>query len=49
MTDYLDDYSCHECGNYTPDGSWCDECLDEVDIDLHEEQRRGRISEEQEY
>ena len=22
--------------NYTPDGSWCDKCLDEVDIDLHE-------------
>ena len=43
-----DDYSCPDCGNYTSDGSWCEECLDEVDIEAYEEQRRERLFEEQE-
>ena len=46
MTDPLE---CPDCGDYTPDGSWCEKCLDEVDIEAHEESRRDRLFEEQEY
>ena len=45
---YEEDLSC-TCGKYTSDGSWCDECLDDVDIEAHEEQRRERMREQNEY
>ena len=44
----IDDYSCPDCREYTPDGSWCEKCLDEVDIEVHEESRREQLFEEQE-
>lgn len=43
------DYECPDCHCYTPDGSWCDRCLDAVDLDEYEERKRERIAEEQEY
>ena len=38
-----------DCGTYTESGSWCDSCLDKVDLDEHEERKRKRLFEEQEY
>jgi len=49
MQEPINEYSCPDCGDYTPDGSWCEKCLDEVDIEAHEESRRDRLFEEQEY
>lgn len=39
---------CPDCSEYTPDGSWGEKCLDEVDIEAHEESRRERLFEEHE-
>lgn len=44
-----DDNYCIDCGNYSPDSAWCDECLDKLDIDEHEERKRERLAEQQEY
>lgn len=43
-----DDNHCIDCGNYSPDSSWCDECLD-TDIEEYEERKRERLAEQQEY
>jgi hypothetical protein len=40
---------CPDCSNYTHDGSWCEDCLDDVDLDEHEERKRSMLFEEQEY
>ena len=48
MQEPLDAYTCPDCGDYTPDGSWCEKCLGEVDIEAHEESRREILFEEQE-
>jgi len=47
--DYVDDLECPSCGGYSPNGGWCDICLDAVDLDQYEQDRRERIAEEQEY
>jgi len=46
-----DAMSCHECGNYSQDGSWCQDCLDKCDDQLeeYEERKRARLAEQQEY
>ena len=45
----LEEYCCPDCGTYIESGSWCDPCLDKVDLDEHEERKRKRLFEEQEY
>jgi hypothetical protein len=40
--------SCSECGTYTHDGSWCEDCLDEIDLDEYEERKRQWLAEAQE-
>jgi hypothetical protein len=47
---HIEDNTCLSCSSYSPDNSgWCDECLDEVDIDALEERKRRRIAENNEY
>lgn len=45
----LDYFECPECGDFSPEGYWCDKCLDKADIEEHEERRREWIAEQQEY
>lgn len=47
--DFVDYFECPECGDFSPDGGWCDECLDKVDIEEHEERKREWMREQQEY
>ena len=49
MDETLDYFECPECGDYSPEGGWCESCLDKVDIEEHEERRREWLAEQQEY
>ena len=47
-TNSLDENTCRDCGDYAKDGGWCEQCLD-VDLEEHEERKRTRLAEAQEY
>lgn len=49
MNEPLDYFECPECGDYSPDGGWCEGCLDKIDIEAHEERKREGLAEAQEY
>ena len=51
MFEGFEDDECPDCGRYTKSGSWCNQCLDEKDLDLDESEERKRnwLQENQEY
>lgn len=49
MNETLDYFECPECGDYSPDGGWCEVCLDKVDIEVYEERKREWLAQQQEY
>ncbi|AHK11545.1 hypothetical protein S140_138 [Shewanella sp. phage 1/40] len=43
----IDYFECRDCGDYAPDGGWCDRCLDDVDIEEYEERKREWLEQQE--